>query len=158
MHDLYCLQNEDYNTWPQFDVVKVEQGRYPIRVSCHVFLCQGTVRVICLVDTKWKTATLTLYWLTRGIMCGTHTLRKNGGKCAFSDLDYLFASVPNWILGCIILLRKKKECQTFFTGILDSISHQNSTPLVLGNSSSGKVLYYWIYPVFKKIPKTLPVR
>lgn len=69
------LQNENY-TWPRHDVVKIkhartyrklEQTRHPIQVSCHVFLCQDTVRVRCLAEMTWKIAALpyiSLWWPT----------------------------------------------------------------------------------------------
>lgn len=66
MDGVHHWQNEDYDTLPQSDFVKIkqghkckelEQGRHPIKVSCQVSLCQGTVRVRCLAETKWKIAT-----------------------------------------------------------------------------------------------------
>ena len=53
----------------------------------------------------------------RSIMCGTHTLRKNGGKCAFSDLDCLFASVPSESWAVLFCLEKKGISNIFYRNI-----------------------------------------
>ena len=63
----------------------------------------------------------------RSIMCGTHTLRKNGGKCAFSDLDCLFASVPSESWAVLFCLEKKRNIkhflQEYYTSFLTRSPH-----------------------------------
>lgn len=113
------------------------QSRYPIRVSCEVFLCQGTVRFICLADMKWKTATLPhvpLWWPTE-VSRAVPTRRECGKwwSVCFQWPRFSFCLCPQFSLGLNYFAwktnkqtDKPKEYQKCFTGILDFIPNEVS--------------------------------